>query len=132
MRFVVSIEGLKVDPKKVKAILEWPTPRSGRKVRYFHGLDIFYRKFVKSFSSVCEPLTEIMAEDRKEFKWTTRVDGIFELLKGKVMENIILALLNFNRVFQVEYDASGNAIRVILSQEGSLVAYLRENKMMPK
>ena len=34
--FVVLIEGLKINPKKVKAILKWPTPKSTRKVRYFH------------------------------------------------------------------------------------------------
>ena len=39
--FVVSVEGLKIDPKKVKAILEWPTPKSAIEVRYFHGLAIF-------------------------------------------------------------------------------------------
>lgn len=55
---IVSTEGLKLDPEKVKAILEWPTPRIATKVRPFHGLDIFYRKFIRSFSSVCGPLKQ--------------------------------------------------------------------------
>ena len=38
--FVILVEGLKIDPEKVKAILEWPTPRSATKVRCFHGLTI--------------------------------------------------------------------------------------------
>ena len=68
--FVVSVEGLKMDPEKVKAILEWPTLRSVIELRSFHGLAIFYRKFIRGFSNICGPLTKIMREDRKEFKWT--------------------------------------------------------------
>ena len=40
--FVVSIQGLKMDPKEVKDILEWPTPKSVIEVRYFHGWASFY------------------------------------------------------------------------------------------
>ena len=58
--FVVLGEGLKMDLEKVKAILEWPTPRSTKKVRSFHGLATFYRKFIRCFSSICGALNEIM------------------------------------------------------------------------
>ena len=69
--FVVSSEGLKMDPEKVKAILEWPTPRPATEVRSFHGLASFYKKFIKNFSSICAPLIETMRGGRKEFKWIT-------------------------------------------------------------
>ena len=65
----------------MKAILEWPTPRSATEVRSFHGLATFYRKFIRSFSSICGPLTETMRGDRKEFNWTVGVDKSFNLLK---------------------------------------------------
>ena len=39
--FVISKEGLKMDPKKVKTILDWPTPQSTFEVRSFHGLPSF-------------------------------------------------------------------------------------------
>ena len=47
-------------------------------------------------------------------------------MKQKVTEQPILALLNFNKVFQVDCDASGTAIGVILSQEGRPIAYFSE------
>ena len=55
--FVVSPEGLEMDPKKVKTILEWPTPRSATEVRSLHGLVSFYRNFIKNFSGICAPMT---------------------------------------------------------------------------
>ena len=66
--FVISTDGLKMDPEKVKAILEWPTPENVSEVRSFHGLASFYRKFIKNFSVVCNAMTKIMRGDKKEFK----------------------------------------------------------------
>ena len=105
-----------MDLKKVKDIFEWPNPRSVTKVRYFHGLASFYRQFIRGFSNVCGPLTETMRGDGKEFKWTIGVDKSFNLLKQKVIEQPILALPDFNKVFQVDCDASGTVIGAILSQ----------------
>ena len=87
----------------MKDIFEWPTLRSAFGIRYFHGLASFYKKIIKGFSGICGPLTETMRGDRKEFKWTTRLDNNFNLLKEKVTEQPILALPNFNKVFQVDY-----------------------------
>ena len=72
-------------------------------------------------------MTETMSGDKNEFKWTHGDDKSFETLKQKVSELLVLALPNFNKVFQVECDASGNAIGSILSQEGKPIAFFSEN-----
>lgn len=121
--FVVSKEGLKMDPEKVQAIQNWPTPRSIFEVRSFHGLASFYRKFIRGFSQVCAPILETIKEVKQRFRWTEAADRNFNLLKKKITEEPILALPNFEKVFQVETDASGVAVGVVLSQEKRTIAY---------
>ena len=58
--FVVSAKGIEVDEEQVKAIQEWPTPKSITDVRSLHGLARFYRRFVKDFSTIDAPLTKVV------------------------------------------------------------------------
>ena len=83
--FVVSHEGLKMDLEKVEAILEWPTPECTFYVRSFHGLDGFYKKFIRNFSEICTPLT--MCMKKGIFQWTTTTMKLFETLKKTSLSN---------------------------------------------
>ena len=71
-------------------------------------------------------MTETMRGDKKDFKWTHGANKSFEALKHKVVELSILDWCDFNKVFQVECDASVSAIRAILSQEGKPIAFFSE------
>ncbi|XP_059068233.1 uncharacterized mitochondrial protein AtMg00860-like [Cryptomeria japonica] len=105
--FAVSNNGLKMDKEKVQAILEWPTPKSVMEVRSFHGLESFYRKFIKYFSHVVAPILETIKGNKKPFEWTRKAEKKSRLIKQKVSEQPILAFPDFEKVFQVECDASG-------------------------
>ena len=124
--FVVSDEGLKMDPKKVKAITEWPTPRNVFEVRSFHGLASFYRKFIRNFSKINAPIIDTIKKDRQPFRWTVEAKRNFQLLKKKVTEKLVLVFPNFNKPFQVKCDASGESIGAVLSQDDRPVAYFSE------
>jgi hypothetical protein len=91
--FVISTEGVKMDSEKVRAILEWPSPRSIIEVRSFHGLATFYKKIIRNFRSIVAPITDCTRG--KTFMWTKEAKESFEFLKKKVTEAPILALLNF-------------------------------------
>ena len=66
--YVVTAQGIKIDEEKVKAIQDWPTPKSVSEVRIFHGLASFYRHFVKDFSSIVVPLNEVLKKS-VGFSW---------------------------------------------------------------
>ncbi|KAE8698135.1 pentatricopeptide repeat-containing protein [Hibiscus syriacus] len=111
--------------EKVKAIQEWPTPTSITEVRYFHGLASFYHHFVKDFSTIAAPLTEIIKKS-VEFKWGPLQQKAFELLKDNLCSAPILRLPNFYNTFELECDASGIGIGAVLMQERQPIAYFSE------
>ena len=115
-----------MDPEKVKAILEWPSPKNVFEVRSFHGIAIFSRKFIRDFSKINAPIIETINKDKQPFKWTAEAKKKIQLLKQKITENPILVLHYFNKLFQVKCDASGETIGAVLSQDDRPVAYFSE------
>ena len=61
--FVISRDGLNMEPEKVKEIIDWPSPRNIFEVRSFHGLSSFYRKFMNNFNGICASIVETIKKD---------------------------------------------------------------------
>lgn len=68
--FFISKDGLKMDPKKVEEIVNWPSPKNIFEVRGFHGLTSFYQKFIRNFSGICAPIIDTIKMDRRPFGWS--------------------------------------------------------------
>jgi hypothetical protein len=114
--YVVTAQGIEMDKEKVKAIRDWPTPKSVSEVRSFHGLASFYRRFMKDFSTIAAPLNEVVIKS-VGFKWVEEQ----ELASAPV-----LALLDFTKAFEIECDASGMGRGAVLMQDWRPIAYFSE------
>ena len=121
MGHIVSHEGVKADPNKIKAINEWRIPTTLRHLRGFMGLIGYYRKFVNNYGRIAAPLTTLMKKDA--FSWTLEATKAFEDLKQVMCITLVLATPDFTKTFIVECDASGNGIDVVLMQEGRPIAF---------
>ncbi|XP_022897524.1 uncharacterized protein LOC111411203 [Olea europaea var. sylvestris] len=80
--FVASANGVEVEEEKIKAIKDWPTPKTITEVRSFHGLTNIYRRFVKDFSTITAPLTEV-AKKSMDFHWGGEHEHAFSTIKDR-------------------------------------------------
>ena len=115
----ISARGVEMDPSKVKAIQRWPQPENIQHVRQFMGLATYYRRFVKDFSKISAPLTDLIKgnENLTTVEWTNTTDDAFNSLKDAITNAPVLTLPDVGRPFVVEIDASDHATGAILSQD---------------
>jgi predicted aspartyl protease len=95
---LVTAEGLRPDPLKVKAILEMETPNDATDVRSFIGMTGFYRSYIEGFAKTCEPLYKLTRLEEK-FKWENSEEKAFKMLKTALANRPILSHPNFDHPF---------------------------------
>ncbi|XP_058752398.1 uncharacterized protein LOC131625563 [Vicia villosa] len=126
---VISRGTVEPDAEKIKAILDWPQPRSLTTLRGFLGLTGFYHRFVKPYASLSAPLTDLLRSTK--FVWSTSAAAAFTELQQRMTDMPVLSLPDFTKKIVVETDASGVAIGAVLSQDGHPIAFFSK-KLCPR
>ena len=118
----MSSEGIRVDPTKIEAIVNWKPPRNVTEVRSFLGLASYYRRFVRDFSVIASLLTKLLKKGIN-FEWIDKCQNSFEQLKGMLVEAPVLTQPTSGKKYTLYRDASGIGLGCVLMQDGKVVAY---------
>ncbi|GBM61026.1 Retrovirus-related Pol polyprotein from transposon 297 [Araneus ventricosus] len=113
---VISAEGVKTDPGKIKAVVDWPRPETVHDLKSFLGLCTYYRRFVKNFSTIARPLHKF-TEAKSNFNWTEECEKSFNNLKQALTSSPILTYPRTDKDFILDTDASNEGIGAVLSQK---------------
>ena len=112
---VITDEGVKPDPNKIRCVLEFPIPTNPKEVKSFLGLSGYYRRFVPRYGQIAKPLTSLLKKD-VTFHWSDLCQAAFEELKSILTKEPLLQYPDFSRTFNLTCDASNFAIGSVLSQ----------------
>ena len=108
----MGISLVQIDPEKIRAIVDWPTPTNLTQLKGFLGLCGFYRRFVKRFSQITTPLTDLTRKGA--FTWIEAAQRSFDHFKKVMSSCLVIALPDFMKLFEVHCDASGDGIGVVM------------------
>ncbi len=105
---IISEGSIRMDPIKIAGIAEWPIPTKKQQLQSFLGFTNFYQCFIKGYSKVVKPMTQLMGNN--PWKWGTVQQNTFEELKRLLAEEVVLVIPMEKGKFHVEADTSKGAI----------------------
>lgn len=114
----IGVNGVSMCQEKVKAITEWPVPKSVHDIQVFLGFANFYRSFIFNYSLLTLPLTNLLKKNVRGFVWEEKEDLAFKKLKQAFSTKPILKIFSPEKQSVLETDASDFAIAGVLSQLG--------------
>lgn len=136
---IITTDGVKMDPRKIEAIVDWKEPRCIKDIQAFLGFCNFYRKFIHNYSAIAVPLSKLTRDAEKTFAfpWASgsTEDNAFRALKEAFLSANMLAHFDPDLETWIESDASDYVVAAVLSQrnkEGVIrpVAFMSK-KMSP-
>ena len=126
---IVSESGVEPDPDKISKVVNWPRPSTPEEVRQFLGFVGYYRKFIKDFSKVARPLTDLMPttlrktkgkktkkDQQRPWEWKDEQESAFQQLKNHLSTPPILSFPDLDQPFELHTDASLKGLGAVLYQ----------------
>ena len=120
---------------KIKAIQDFPKPATKKQVRAFLGLAGYYRRFIKNFSEVTAPLSDMVKQSQpSQVTWNENLERAFCKVKDLLCDEPVLRCPNFDKTFTSQTDASNRGVGAVLKDEDGTdypIAYF-SRKLIPR
>ncbi|XP_063390080.1 uncharacterized protein K02A2.6-like isoform X1 [Cydia fagiglandana] len=113
--FVLDKEGLRVNPDKIKPIIDMPPPQNNHQLKSLLGMINFYGKFVKNLASRLTPLYSLLKKG-KHYHWGKDQNEAFLQVKKDLCGAEVLVHFDMSRVSVVTCDASSRGLGAVLAQ----------------
>ncbi|KAI0992056.1 hypothetical protein K3495_g16130, partial [Podosphaera aphanis] len=113
--FIISIDGIEVDPEKISVVKNWSYPSNVKGVQSFLGFYNFYRRFIKNYGVISRPLTNL-TKTNTPFRFDQECIDAFDALKLALTSAPILQHYNLELECMLETDASDGVVAGVLSQ----------------
>ncbi len=113
---IISEGELRMDPVKLKAIQDWPQPKTVKDIQKFLGFCNFYRRFVKDYSTVARPLFNLTKQNTT-WHWSSECNNTFTRRQHTLTTSPVLILPDYDQAFTLITNASDYATSAILEQE---------------
>lgn len=113
--FIISTDGIEVDPEKVSVVKDWKQPTTVRGIQSFLGFCNFYRRFIRDYGVIAKPLVNL-TKNHIPFKFDATCEESFQELKNRMTSAPILRHYDSNLRSMIETDASDGVVAGIFSQ----------------
>ena len=115
----ISRRSILPSQQNVRAVQEFPMPKTYMQVRVFCGLAGHYRRFIKGFTNIACPLYDVLGKEVKMDPVDLPLEAreAMNVLKGKVQSAPVLVFPDFNKPFLLEMNASKEGLGAVLSQK---------------
>lgn len=113
--YLVGNGQLKTDPDKVSAIENFPIPKTVRQVRRFIGMTGWYQRFIRNYSAIAAPMTDLVGK-KGNFTWPDAANDAFNKLKTCLSTAPVLNQPDFTKHFYIQCDASLVGVGSVLFQ----------------
>lgn len=122
--YIVTPEGIKPNPKKIKAIQAMARPTTVTEVRRLIGMVQYYRDLWPRRSHILEPFTAISSGKKgAKIEWTPELEDAFIKVKQMICKQTLLTYPNWNEPFDVHTDSSDYQLGAVISQKGKPIAF---------
>ncbi|KAI3451352.1 hypothetical protein Pfo_008017 [Paulownia fortunei] len=120
--YIIGHGQLQMDGAKIRAIVEWEAPTKVTGLWSFLGLVNYYRRFIQGYSAWVAPLMDLLKKG-KIWEWSEKCQHAFDDLKAAVSSELVLALSDFDKPFELHTNALDFAIERVLMQEGHPIVF---------